>query len=120
MKAVNENRFELQHEELDLLAWNVANEVINGFRVANFEEQIGASLEEFRSVAVRQRSIPSTEKAALAVSEVRVFHNALAITLEELGEDEFETRTGQSFEKGNILLKHLEIFLNGECQALVQ
>ena len=115
MKTANEKRFELQHEELDLLAWNVANEVINGFKVANFEEQIGTSLEKFRSVAVRLRSIPSTETATLAVSEVRVFHNALAITLEELGEDEFETRTGHSFEKGSLLLKHLVMFLKGEC-----
>jgi hypothetical protein len=117
MNATNEKRFELQYDELDLLAWNTANEVINGFRVENFHEQIGTSLEDFRRVAVRLRSTPSTEAASLTMSEARAFRNALAITLEELGEDEFETRTGHNFDKGNVLLRRLEKFLKGEDQT---
>jgi len=110
----NEKKFELQPDELDLLAWNIANEVINGFQVENFDEQIGTSLEDFRCVAARLRSMPDTETVALTVSEVRTFRNALAITLGELGEDEFETRTGYSFDRGNILLKSMGSFLKGE------
>jgi hypothetical protein len=106
-----EKQFELRHDGLDLLAWNIANEVINGFRVENFEGRTGLSREEFNGVALRLRSVPETKTAMLTMQEARAFYQALAITLEELGEEEFQTRTGHSFDEGSLLLSSLAGFL---------
>jgi hypothetical protein len=110
MKTLNEKSLELEHDEFDLLVWNIANEVINGFKVGDFDRRIGTSFEDFKDIAIKLRAVPAVEAAVLSLHEATVFKNALAITLEELGEDEFETRTGYSFEKGNLVLKSLRGF----------
>jgi hypothetical protein len=117
MKMSREQQIELSPDELDLLAWNVANEVINGFRVEDFQERVGTSVESFKQISNRLRSARGTEGATLNLAEARAFRNALAITLEELGDDEFETRTGHDFEKGNLLLKALNGFLDADNRA---
>ncbi len=111
MEAKGKKRFVLRRDELDLLAWNIANEVVNGFKVENFESRIGVSFEAFKEIAFRLRSTPNTETASLDLHEARIFHNALAVTLEELGEGEFQTRTGHSFATGNLVLKNLMRFV---------
>ncbi len=47
---------ELSRDEVDLLAWNVSNEVVNGFAVKDFNATVGASPEAFSSLANRLRS----------------------------------------------------------------
>lgn len=101
---------ELSRNEVDLLAWNVSNEVVNGFAVQDFNATVGASPEAFRSLANRLRSSEGG-KATITSTEAAVFRNALALTLQELGEEEFHTRTGHSFEEGNAVLARLNRFL---------
>ena len=47
MMPINPNYVEIDESALDLLAWNVSNEVINGFKVSDFEKTIGVSEHEF-------------------------------------------------------------------------
>lgn len=97
---------QLNRDEVDLLAWKVANEVINGFRVEHFTTTIGAPLEVFKEIAVGLRSVQG-DNAAVSLTEAAVLRNALALTLKELGEEEFHTRTGHSFEEGSAILARL-------------
>jgi hypothetical protein len=108
MKILQEGILEVGYDELDLLAWNVVNEVVNGFVVKDFEGRIGSSLENFKHLALKLRAVPNGQGATLALREARLFKNALAITLEELGEDEFQTRTGHNFGNAKLLLKALD------------
>lgn len=104
---------ELNRDEIDLLAWNVANEVVNGFPVEHFTTTIGAPLEVFRETAIRLRTVDA-ENATVALPEAAMFRNALALTLKELGDEEFHTRTGHSFEEGNAILTRLNRFLTNQ------
>jgi len=99
-------KLELNRDEVDLLAWNIANEVVNAFAVEDFTTTIGTPLEVFKQIASRLRSV-DCENAVITLTEAAAFRNALALTLKELGEDEFHTRTGHSFEGGNLILARL-------------
>jgi len=41
MKWNDKKQLELEPNELDILAWSVANEVVNGLNVGDFQQQIG-------------------------------------------------------------------------------
>ena len=97
---------ELSQDDIDLLAWNVANEVVNGFRVPDFNATIGTSAEAFKQFANRLRSGDGA-KTTITSTEKLWLRNALDLTLKELGEGEFHTRTGHSFEEGDSLLARL-------------
>lgn len=111
MTQCGQERFSLSKEAVDLLVWSVPNEVINGFEVSRFEQVIGTSKDQVKTLANRLRSIPGNEHVAIDRSEARVLSNALAVVLEELGEQEFFTRTGCDFENGQTILHQLEEFL---------
>jgi len=53
---------ELNRDELDLLAWNVANEVVNGFTLEHFTATIGAPVEAFKELAARLRSVDNQRR----------------------------------------------------------
>jgi len=118
MKWNDQRELELEHDDLDLLVWNIPNEVMNGLNIDNFQERIGDSQEEFKRVSNRLRSLPETERAKLSTHEVKLFRNALALTLYELGIDEFSTRTGYDFDKGREILRELDEFLGGKHRLL--
>lgn len=104
-------RVKLDADAVDLLAWNVANEVVNGFRIDPFAATIGTSVEEFRELVNRLRSVPHGESVEVTVIDATALRNALDATLRELGEEEFQTRTGHGFTAGNSMLAHLNCLL---------
>lgn len=102
---------EIDDSALELLAWNVSNELISGFAVNNFEAMIGVSKHDFTLVAVALRGLPSGERAKFGLEQARIFRNALAVVLDELGVEEFDTRTGHSLEEGRTILRQLGAFV---------
>jgi hypothetical protein len=115
MKWIDQTQLEIDPDESDLLVWSIPNEVINGFKVDRFQDRIGESEEQFKSASNRLRSLSKTRgPVMLSAHEVEIFRNALALTLEELGVDEFSTRTGHEFDKGQLVLRGLDDFLRGE------
>ncbi len=67
---------------------------------------VGAPPEVFKQNAKYLRSLES-EHATITLTAAAIFRNALVLTLNELGEKEFQTRTGHSFEEGNLILARL-------------
>ncbi len=112
MRWSDGTQLELGDEDSDLLIWNIPNEVINGFKVDKFQERIGESEEDFKSMSNRLRSMSKTGHIKLSAREGKMFRNALALTLNELGVDEFATRTGYDFDKGQDVLTNLDEFLH--------
>jgi hypothetical protein len=108
---------EVNYEDLSLLFSNIPNEVLNGFNIDRFEEQIGSSEDDFRKMAKRWRSKSNSELPFLDVAEMKVFRNALAITVLELGDDEFQTRTGCDFDKGKSILHVLDRYIAACSQS---
>ncbi len=112
MEHLNCTEMQLGPDELNLLVWNVSNEVINGFKVNGFGERIGASEKEFQDVAKRLRLLSEAGNCVvLNLHGLGLLRNALALTLQELGVNEFQTRTGFSFEKGQTTLEEMNRFL---------
>ncbi|SEG45057.1 hypothetical protein SAMN05421819_2998 [Bryocella elongata] len=110
-------RLEIDEGTMDLLVWNVANEVLNGFEVIDFESTIGISKDDFKSIVVSLRGLSKEARIMLDLKEVRLFRNALAVVLEELGIEEFDTRTGHSFEEGNAILGQLNLFIDTQVEG---
>ena len=102
---------EISLEESNFLAWEITNEVVHGFRVDDFKRKIGSTEEEFASTSKRLRAIETTENVQIEAFEAVAYRNALALTLYELGEDEFETRTGFDFDKGGRILREMNFLL---------
>jgi hypothetical protein len=78
----------------------VLNEVRHGFRVPNFDQQIGLSREEasqLHSILKNESSLEKPE-VELTVRQLSGLRNALTEALGELGTEEFDTRVGMSFE----------------------
>lgn len=111
MKWSDKTQLDLEPNEWDLLAWNIANEVINGFKVGDFQQRVGVSEDGFKNIAKRLRSTSLGKNAAIGTREAEALRNALALTLEELGVEEFSTRTGYEFDEGNLILQELNRFL---------
>jgi hypothetical protein len=82
-----------------LLLNNVLNEVCNGFEVSNFDEVIGAPIEDVNALLDRIRDLSAGRHSTLSVSkrDLDMLHNALCETLRELRIEEFLTRTGVEF-----------------------
>jgi hypothetical protein len=102
---------EIDESALDLLAWSVSNEVINGFKILEFEKTIGATEQEFRLIAVALRGLPQGTRAGFEFNKARIFRNALAVVLNELGVGEFAVRTGHDREEGRTILELLSGFV---------
>jgi hypothetical protein len=109
--------FELEPSDLQLLAWQIPNEVVNGFKVEDFNQRVGIPKEEFKTRAIRLRGMPEEARVTLSAQEVSAFRNALSLTLDELGIDEFQTRTGFDFEVGLQLLRKMNRFLESEQES---
>jgi hypothetical protein len=89
------------------LTQSIVSEVLNGFRLEHFDETIGASREEFRKLLGHFWGLPE-DGVSLDLRQALVFRNALRETLRELGIEEFQTRTGYTFEYGRQILGPLE------------
>jgi len=104
--ALDREKYPLSPVERELLAWEVMNEIINGFHVDNFDVAIGSSRDQTVALGLRLRAIPRECEALIDQHEVRILRNALKLTLEELG-SEFQTRTGFYPEEGLAVLDRL-------------
>ena len=102
----------INQDPVRLLAWNVPNEVLRGLRIDSFEQVIGLSKTEFEELESRIHSKELDDQVHLSITDARPFINALEVVLQELGEEEFHTRTGCTFAEGQKLLRDLSSILN--------
>ena len=110
MKAIGLGQIAINANEADLLVWNVPNEVINGFRLDDFEGIIGASETDVKVMFNELRQ--SADGVVLHGSQVRIACNALQAVINELGVDEFQIRTGHDLEEGLNILRDMNRFLS--------
>jgi hypothetical protein len=76
---------------------NTLNEVLRGFRVANFEDRLKASKESIEQLWSKfTRNAPQTGEVALSTSEITSLCGATRLCYEEFGDEEFSTRLGIS------------------------
>ena len=111
MKRSDVGQLKIDPDERELLLWKIPNQVIYGFKVDCFQERVGASENEFNSLTKHLRSMSDSEAVALDPHEMRVFRNALALTMFEFGVEEFATQTGSAFEQGHRILRELNSLL---------
>jgi hypothetical protein len=107
MRWTDQNRLLLERDEWQLLLWNVLNEVLNGLKASNFNSMIGASGEEVKATFNRLRTLPRHYAVVLSIDEASIFRSALALTLQGLGIEEFQTRTDYDFEQAQTILNEL-------------
>jgi tryptophan synthase alpha chain len=100
-------------QQRDLFLANIPNEVLNGFRVPDFQTRIGVSEVRFAELSERARNT-----GEIPVEAVRPLRNALVETLREL-EWELHTRTGLTEEEGNEILQQLNAVLHEPGEAVV-
>jgi hypothetical protein len=111
MTANKPNYVEIDKSALDLFAWNVSNEIVNGLELQNFEAKIGIPKLEFQSLYAALRGLPKGVNTNFHVEQARIFSNALEVVMEELGVEEFATRTGHPFAEGTTILQLLVGFV---------
>ena len=106
MTTTAQVQLDLNSEDRFLIG-NVSNEVLNGFRIENFDVTIGSTRDEYQDMS--QRLFKQQRfQALVGHKETVLLRNALAATLAELGLSEFQTRTGCDYEYGQALLKRME------------
>jgi hypothetical protein len=101
------SQFRFDSEDLGLLQ-SVLNEVLNGFKVPDFDQRIGMNRGEAEELFKRIRSLHCGDSLTLGLHEARAFRNALSETIKELGPEEFHTRTGYTLSHGNASLNRLD------------
>ncbi|SRR5579871_1539923 len=80
-----------------LVLASVLNEILRGFHITNFEEQIGAT---WSFVQELERNLNSTadnsKPCSFSRAELLVLRNAIRVAESELGNGDFSTRVGVS------------------------
>jgi hypothetical protein len=117
MRWADQRGLLLEPDEWRLLLWNVLNEVLNGFNVVDFDRVIGASQDEVKACFSRLRAVPRHYAVVLSLDEASIFRNALALTLLELGLEEFQTRTGFDLDKAQAALNEWDRSLPPQSSA---
>lgn len=102
----SEIAFALQSEECLLLS-NVLNEVINGFKVEDFDRAIGLKEPELQRVFTYLQNLRTGTEPRFSAIELAALRNALRETLRELGSEEFRTRTGFYCKEGQKLIDRI-------------
>ena len=103
----NLKTFAFQQHESNLLH-NVLNEVLNGFEVKDMKATIGMERQELERLLDQLHHSPQCNEVQLSMEQTRAFGNALRETLHELGGEEFQTRTGYTFDEGERILKYIQ------------
>lgn len=108
----DETVFRFNSEEWGLFG-NALNEVINGFRVPEFERTIGMEKASLKQLLRHLHTLNDSDELDLGIRETRAARNALCETLRELGPSrwEFQTRTGYDLERANAILTKLDCLL---------
>ena len=84
------------------------NEVINGFRVLDFEQTIGVDKARLEKLLQHLHTLHDADKLTLGADETRAIRNALRETIRKLGVEEFHPRTGYEFQQGEAMLAKLD------------
>ena len=84
-------------------------EICFGFEVADFNARIGATRDEARTLFEKldRLSLDGQNVILLTREEIRLLKNAHEQTLNELGVEEYGTRTGVNFADGQVIMKGL-------------
>ena len=106
----DETVFRFNSEEWGLFG-NVLNEVINGFRVPEFERTIGMEEESLRRLLRHLHTLSDSDGLDLGTREARAVRNSLCETLRKISPWEFHTRTGYDLERANAILAKLHSLL---------
>jgi methylmalonyl-CoA epimerase len=108
-KTISEGGITIAMDSAEARALRAAlGEICFGFAIPDFNARIGGSLEDARCLFVRFDSL-GDEPASIELTEqeLRLLHNAHAATLDELGVEEYATRTGVEFSRGQAILASL-------------
>ena len=108
----NQILFSFDCEEWGLFG-SVLNEVINGFRVPDFERTIGTDRDSLKKLLTHLQTPGDADELVLGMKETRAIRNALQETIRKLGAWEFHTRTGYELERGKEVLAKLDKLLTG-------
>ncbi|MBS1800215.1 MAG: hypothetical protein JSS95_10350 [Acidobacteria bacterium] len=111
MKSIAHTDIELSASEAELLLNAIPNELINGFELNNFESTIGIGIDQLKSISENFQDFSKSNKFVVHCSEARSLKNALAAVLNELGIEEFQTRTGFEHDEAQRLLGDMERIL---------
>ena len=104
----NDRKFVFEQREWNLLH-NVLNEILYGFEMQDIDSTIGIKRPKLELLLEQLHHSPQENtQVELSMQQTKAFRNALVETLRELGRDEFQTRTGYSFDEGEQILKYLE------------
>jgi hypothetical protein len=104
-------RFRFSRSDFSLFD-SVLVEVLHGFRIPNFEKVLGADKQTFTRLFGDVRGVSPDHDLMLDEIDVLRIRNAIRETLRELGEEEFQTRTGYDFEEGEQTLERLDKLLS--------
>jgi hypothetical protein len=86
---------------------------LTGFRLEHFDKVIGNSREEFQQLLGHFWGLPE-DGVSLNLRQALAFRNALRESLRELGIEDFQTRTGYTFESGQRVLGELDPIIDTE------
>lgn len=107
----NPDRLSLQLEPGETRALRAAlGGVCYGLRIDNFKGCVGVSEEVARALFARLDALDLDRRNELVVSqeELAAIRNSHFRTIQDLGPEEYATRTGVDFEYGRALLERLE------------
>ena len=105
-------KLSITRQQRELFLANIPNEVLNGFRVPDFETRIGISEARFAELSDRAR-----QTGIVPLEAVRPLRNALVATIREL-EWELHTRTGLERQEADEILRQLNAALDETEQTV--
>lgn len=92
---------------------NALNEVLNGFAIQSFEATVGISRSELEMLFEYFNDHPAGSQVQLTRTQASAALNALRVSLDALGSEEFQTRTGFDFAESEIAGQRLTRILDG-------
>lgn len=101
----------IESSEREMLR-NVLNEILHGLAIDNLEGVVGFCRSDLENLFECFNNLSGDAQVQITRGQAWASHNALSVTLRELGDEEFHTRTGFDFADDKILLRRLSGLLN--------
>ena len=101
---------ELKDDARELLVMQIPNEILNGFKLNDFEGRVGISEPEFRTLA---KALRSETRVVVNGEQALALRNALSEVMDELT-TEFQTRTGYYLSEASTVLRQLDDFIESQ------
>jgi hypothetical protein len=102
-----ERHLDLTGDSKTILTMVVPNEILNGFKIAEFERVVGVPKSGFRAMSIAFQSEPNV---AVNREQAIVLRNALSAVMVELT-SEFQTRTGYELSEAAEVVLQLDAFI---------